>query len=58
MGPESELKALRSAITETVMVEGARETVTRAVPIGVMNSSLRLKESRTARVTIEVIRKK
>lgn len=58
MGPESELKALRSAITETVMVEGARETVTRAVSIGVMNSSLRLKESRTARVTIEVIRKK
>ena len=58
MGPESELKALRSAITETVMVDGAKETVTRAVPIGVMNSSLRLKESRTARVTIEVIRKK
>jgi len=58
MGPESELKALRSAITETVMVEGAKETVTRAVSIGVMNSSLRLKESRTARVTIEVIRKK
>ncbi len=58
VGPESELKALRSAITETVMVEGAKETVTRAVSIGVMNSSLRLKESRTARVTIEVIRKK
>jgi YbbR domain-containing protein len=58
MGPESELKALRSAITETVMVDGAKETVTRAVPIGVMNSSLRLRESRTARVTIEVIRKK
>jgi YbbR domain-containing protein len=58
MGPESELKALRSAITETVMVEGARETVIRSVPIGVMNSSLRMKESRTARVTVEVIRKK
>ncbi|MEO6222011.1 MAG: CdaR family protein [Vicinamibacterales bacterium] len=58
VGPESELKALRSAITETVMIDGARETVTRAVPIGLMNSSLRLKESRTARVTVEVIRKK
>jgi YbbR domain-containing protein len=58
VGPESELKALRSAITETVMVEGAKATVIRAVSIGVMNSSLRLKESRTARVTIEVIRKK
>ena len=58
VGPESELKALRSAITETVMIDGAKETVVRAVGIGVMNSSLRLKESRTARVTIEVIRKK
>lgn len=58
MGPEGELKALRSAITETVMVEGAKGTVTRAVSIGVMNSTLRLKESRMARVTIEVIRKK
>jgi YbbR domain-containing protein len=58
VGPESELKALRSAITETVMIEGAKETVTRVVSIGVMNSSLRLKESRTARVVVEVIRKK
>ena len=58
VGPESELKALRSAITETVMIEGAKESVTRSVSIGVMNSSLRLKESRTARVTVEVVRKK
>ena len=58
VGPESELKALRSAITETVVIEGAKESVTRSVSIGVMNSSLRLKESRTARVTVEVIRKK
>ena len=49
LGPESELKALRSAITETVMVDGAKETVTRVVSIGVMNSTLRLKESRPAR---------
>jgi YbbR domain-containing protein len=58
VGPESELKALKSAITETVMVNDARETVTRVVSIGLMNSSLRLKESATARVTVEVIRKK
>ena len=58
VGPESELKVLRSAITETVMIEGAKETVTRSASIGVMNSSLRLRESRTARVTVEVIRKK
>jgi YbbR domain-containing protein len=58
VGPESELKALKSAITETVMVNDARETVTRVVSIGLMNSSLRLKESATARVTVEVIKKK
>ena len=58
IGPESELKALRSAITETVMLDGAKATVTRSVSIGVMNSSLRLKESRTARVTVEVIKKR
>jgi YbbR domain-containing protein len=58
IGPESELKALRSAITETVLIEGAKEPVTRSVSIGVMNSSLRLKESRTARVTVDVVRKK
>lgn len=58
VGPQSELKALRSAITETVMVDGARENVTRVVSIGLMNSSLRLKESGTARVTVEVVRKK
>jgi hypothetical protein len=40
------------------MVDGAKAAVTRVVSIGVMNSSLRLKESRSARVTIEVIRKK
>jgi YbbR domain-containing protein len=57
VGPESELKALRSAITETVMIEGAKETVTRSVSIGVMNSSLRLKESRTARVVVEIRKK-
>jgi YbbR domain-containing protein len=58
VGPDSQLKALRSAITETVMVDGAKETVSRVVSIGVVNSSLRLKESRTARVTVEVVRKK
>jgi YbbR domain-containing protein len=58
VGPDSQLKALRSAITETVMVDGAKETVSRVVSLGVVNSSLRLKESRTARVTVEVVRKK
>lgn len=57
-GPESQLKVLRSAITETVMVDGAKENVSRVVSIGVVNSALRLKNPRTARVTVEVVRKK
>lgn len=58
VGPDSQLKILRSAITETVMLDGAKEDVSRIVSIGVVNSALRLKEPRTARVTVEVVRKK
>lgn len=57
-GPESQLKALRTAITETVMVDGARSNVTRVVSVGVANSSLRLREAKTARVTVEIRKKK
>lgn len=56
-GPESQLKVLRTAITETVIVEGAKENVSRVVSIGVVNSALRLREVRTARVTVEIVRK-
>lgn len=58
VGADSQLKVLRSAITETVMVDGAKATVSRVVSIGVVNSALRLKEPRTARVTVEVVKKK
>jgi YbbR domain-containing protein len=57
-GPESHLKAMRTAITETVMVDGATSTVTRVVSVGVANSALRLREARTARVTVEIHKKK
>jgi YbbR domain-containing protein len=57
-GPESQLKAMRTAITETVMVDGATATVSRVVSVGVANSALRLREARTARVTVEILRKK
>jgi len=56
-GPESQLKVLRTAITETVIVEGAKGTVSRVVSIGVVSSALRLREARTARVTVEIVRK-
>lgn len=57
-GPESQLKALRTAITETVMVDGVRANVTRVVSVGVANSSLRLREAKTARVTVGIRKKK
>ncbi len=58
VGPESQLKVLRNAITETVMVDGAKATVSRTVSIGVVNSALRLREPRTARVTVEIRKKR
>jgi YbbR domain-containing protein len=53
-GPERPLEALRNAMTETVMISGATSTVSRVVSIGVMDSSLRLKEAKTARVTVVI----
>jgi YbbR domain-containing protein len=58
VGAESQLKALRNAITETVMVDDAKATVSRMVSVGVANSALRLREPKTARVTVEILRKK
>jgi len=55
VGPESQLKVLDSAITETVMVDGATATVTHTVSIGVVNAAVRLRESRTATVTVEIL---
>ena len=57
-GPESQLKALRTALTETVMIDGASASVSRVVSVGVANSALRLREARTARVTVEILKKK
>ncbi len=54
VGPLGALTALKTAITETVMIDGAESTVTRVVSIGVADSSLRLREPRTARVTVVI----
>ncbi|NQW02465.1 MAG: hypothetical protein HQ485_00385 [Acidobacteria bacterium] len=58
VGPESQLKLLRSAITETVMIDGVTTTVSQMVSVGVANSSLRLKDPRAARVTVVIVKKK
>lgn len=58
LGPESQLALLKSALTETVVIDGAEATVSRMVSIGVANSALRLKDPRAARVTVEILKKK
>lgn len=54
VGPMRALEALTEAITETVMIDGATNTVTRTVSVGVAEASLRLKEPKTARVTVVI----
>lgn len=56
VGPARTLDALRQAITETVMIDGASATVSRTVNVGVAEASLRLKEPRTARVTVTIVK--
>jgi len=58
VGAESQLKILRNAITETVMVDDAKDTVSRMVSVGVADSALRLSEPKTAGATGEILREK
>jgi len=55
VGPASALKALTSAVTEAVSVEGARATVIESVTVGPSDPSVRLRGPQTARVTVTII---
>jgi YbbR domain-containing protein len=55
LGPESRLRDLASATTEPVSVAGQKSTVTDVVTIGVADAALRLAESQTATVSVEVL---
>jgi YbbR domain-containing protein len=55
VGPESRLKQLRQATTEPISVDGATQTVTDVVTVGVMDASLRLVEAQNATVTVQVL---
>jgi YbbR domain-containing protein len=55
LGPERRLRDLGSATTEPVSVAGQRSNVTDIVTIGVSDSALRLAETQTATVTVEVL---
>lgn len=54
IGPKKRVDATTSATTDRISIEGARETITQTVSVGVVDSALRLKESTTARVTVTI----
>jgi YbbR domain-containing protein len=54
IGPESHLKSLTAATTEPISIAGQRSSVTDTVTIGVPDSAVRLLESKSARVVIEI----
>jgi YbbR domain-containing protein len=56
VGPARRLRPTTSAITQRVSIEGARETVTQTVTVGVIDPGLRLKEPQTARVSVRIER--
>ena len=55
IGPESHLKSLTAATTEPVSVAGSRESVADTVTIGVPDSAVRLIETTSAKVLVEVL---
>ena len=57
VGPMSHLNALTSVSTEPVSIEGATKDVTQTVTLGVSDPELRLREVRTARVTVKIVRR-
>ena len=53
-GPETALKALKSAVTEPVSVQDQTRSIRDVVTIGVTDSSVRLRSAQTAVVTITI----
>lgn len=55
VGPESVVKNVTEVLTEPVSVAGARDRVTQTVALGVLDPSLRLKNARSAAVTVQIV---
>lgn len=55
IGPEGAVNRATEALTEPVSVAGARATVTDSVTVGLLDPSLRLKNARSARVTVQIV---
>jgi YbbR domain-containing protein len=54
-GGVSRLQATAFAFADRVSIEGAKDTVTAVVTLGVSDAELRLPEDRTARVTVTIV---
>jgi YbbR domain-containing protein len=55
IGPESVVKSVTEVLTESVSVAGARDRVTQTVAIGVLDPALRVKNARSAAVTVQIL---
>lgn len=54
VGPESAVKRATEVLTEPVLIAGARDRVRETVTIGVLDPSLRIKNARSATVTVQM----
>jgi YbbR domain-containing protein len=54
VGPDSAVKRATEALTEPVLIAGAKDRVQETVMLGVLDPSLRIKNARTAVVTVEM----
>jgi YbbR domain-containing protein len=55
IGPESAVRRVTEALTEPVSVSGARDHVKQSVILGLIDPSLRLKNTRAAMVTVQIV---
>jgi YbbR domain-containing protein len=55
VGPQSAVERASEAVTEPVSVAGARERVREVVTLGVLDPSLRLRNVRSATVTVQIV---
>jgi len=55
VGPESAVKRATEAVTEPVLVSNARDRVREVVTLGVLDPSLRLQNTRSAAVTVQIV---
>lgn len=55
VGPESSVKRATTALTEPISVAGAHERVRATVTVGMLDSSVRLRTSRSAVVDVQIV---